>query len=123
MAPLRRRDIRASPSRPDPVLERRIARGLELSIDISLANKPNLIVPPEFVVSTKEPSTDELELALAAKELELVSLLSPMVPGIMTSPMQLTSNISQLPFPEIVDSFQSFEQMKKEFVRYLVNNN
>jgi hypothetical protein len=124
MTPIRRRDVRSSPI-SGPVVERRAARGLELSIDVSLANETTFPpTQPKIGTPTKTLSTDQLELALAAKELELVvCLFSPMLPGPAFSPEELTRNISQLPFPEIIDSFYSFQEMKREFLRYLVKDN
>jgi hypothetical protein len=115
MAPLRHRDIRvASPS--NPATARRVARGL--TIDISVANN-----------SKHEPDSThmhELELALAAKEVELADLLTsgdhtPLISSTQRVPQ--ATLLCQPPFPEIIDSFQSFNAMRNIFLRYLAQNN
>jgi hypothetical protein len=115
MAPLRRRDVRlASPSNPADA--RRVARGL--TINISLANSDT---PPDL------PAIQELELAFAAKEIELVSLLNSVdnPPLTCETPWmpKHTTPLYQSPFPEIIYSFNSFNLMKNDFLPYLAQNN
>jgi hypothetical protein len=114
MSPVRRRDSRLSSS--SPVIERRLARGL--SVDVSLANNEN--------ASASQEPPDELDIALAAKELELSSLLSPL--NKLPSPLYpritiKTKSISPSQFPEIIDSFESFNAMKILFLTHLAQNN
>jgi hypothetical protein len=116
MAPLRSRDVRIS-SPTNPAAERRVARGL--TINVSLANNPSDM--------RDLPAIDELELAFAAKEVELSSLLSPVDKSTLStlSPWvpQKTTLLFQSPFPEIINSFNSFSAMRDVFLPYLAQNN
>jgi hypothetical protein len=114
MPPVRRRDSPLSGS--SPAIQRRLARGL--SVDISLANNKN--------DSGSQQPPDELDIALAEKELELFSLLSPL--DILQSPLHprintMTKSISPSQFPEIINSFESFSAMKTLFLTHLAQKN
>lgn len=112
MPPLRRRDERTHSS--SPIIQRRIARGL--SINVPLANQAE-----HEPVQTIRPAMDELEIALAAKQVELVMLLSPTNP-IDVKRRAKIAGPSALPVPcqlRIVDSQKSFLQMKTDFMEYL----
>lgn len=115
MPPVRHRDSRIS-SPTNPATARRLARGL--SIDISLANDES--------DSATLLAIDELEIAFAAKEMEISSLLSPL--DKLPSPLRCRITpkmplISHPQFPEIIDSFESFNTMREVFLTYLAQNN
>jgi hypothetical protein len=113
MPPLRCRDHRASSE--SPLIQRRLARGL--SVDVSLANQVRY-----DKLQMVQTGADELEIALAAKEVELATLLSP-------TPEQANPWKKSIPghehslscffFPQIVDSQTSFLQMRTHFTAYL----
>lgn len=114
MPPVRRRDSRLLGS--SPAIERRLSRGF--SIDVSLENN-------KYDSASQQPP-DELDIALAEKEFELSSLLSPLdksqsplYPRIITK----TKSISPSQFPEIIDSFESFNAMKTLLLTHLAQDN
>src|SRR5438552_276548 len=79
-SPLRHRDSLISyPS--NPTIARRLARGLTINVPIANDEKKSVALPPNH----------ELEVAFAAKELEISSLLSPL--GNVLTPNHLTSTI------------------------------
>jgi hypothetical protein len=118
MPPLRYRDLRAAPVLSNPLIARRIARGL--SIDVSICNRMT-----DAQVSL---ATDEFESAFAAKEIELARFLSPVDPTPNFKPVRLADvNYGEgcnfcSRFPEVINSFRTFNRMKELFMRYLTEN-
>lgn len=108
MPPIRHRDCRAT----SPLMVRRIMK--DLSINVSLANSS---LP--FIGCSE---TDELELALAAKERELSSLTSPSSSSTNVALNGAFYRLCYPTFPETIDSFQSFNEMKATFLTYLTQN-
>lgn len=107
MPPLRHRD-RASP----PLMLKRKTRSL--SINVSLAND-NYFCP-------KPSETGKLESAFAAKELELSLLISPIPISTFGSQRTTFRPLCHQSFPEIIESFQSYNAMKIIFLNYLAQN-
>lgn len=115
MPPLRRRDIR--PQLSNPAIARRLARG-------SMINVP----PIDAKYSAYALTNDELEIALAEKELELSLLLSSTENDCVKDPYRRSLSPQRMQpsphfqVPEIVDSFDSFTAMRSQFLQYLANN-
>jgi hypothetical protein len=121
MAPLRHRDVRvASPT--NPTTARHVARGL--TINTPLANNTN--TDPNTLKTLH--ANDELEIAFAAKEVELSALLSPLdnnpIPAKPCFQKQIHANQLKTFLPvQVIDSSETFNLMKTEFLSYLTKNN
>ena len=120
MAPLRRCGPLAF-LLTNPIIARRLARGLE--IDVELANQ---ITPTQRV----QASYDEFEAAYAAKEIELLSMVSPAAfkcnggcPSWPLSRNSISIACNWKRFPSVIDSFESFMAMKTVFLDVLAENN
>ena len=115
MPPLRLRDVRLRST--SPLIQRRIARGL--SIDVSLAND---IESEEAISAITCAGAQEMELALAAKEVELYSLLSPIQQGSRPPRdcfVKKAYSGFRFFFPRVIDSQSSFLGMRQGFMSYL----
>jgi hypothetical protein len=119
MAPLRHRDVRvASPT--NPTTARHVARGLTINIPLANNTNTNPNTSKELHVN------DELEIAFAAKEVELSALLSPLdnnpVPANPSFQKQIHSHQLKFLPVQVIDSSETFNLMKTEFLSYLSQN-